>query len=247
MESDRTARASVVVTLNRNESTAGISATPKAELRWYFGFFIVSGFCGLVYEVVWLRLAMASFGVNTALASIVISTFMAGLGFGSWGAGILTRRILKHSGPLTLRLYSIAEMLIGISSLAVPFQLRLGRFLLLQHTGSFSGGGKVRAILHLAGILVAITIVPWCTCMGSTFPLLMSVIRQTARPASERSFSYLYVANVLGALLGTLASALVFIELFGFQGTLLCRWQPECNPGAVRLRIKLPHRLAHFD
>ena len=56
--------------------------------------------------------------------------------------------------------------------------------------------------------------------MGSTFPLLMQVIRQTARPVSELSFSYLYIANVLGALLGTIASAFVLIELLGFQGTL---------------------------
>ena len=82
--------------------------------RWFFSFFIVSGFCGLVYEVVWLRLAMASFGVTTALASIVISMFMAGLGLGSWGAGRLTNRILSGNGPRVLRFYSIAELLVGI-------------------------------------------------------------------------------------------------------------------------------------
>jgi predicted membrane-bound spermidine synthase len=185
---------------------------------WYFGFFVVSGFCGLVYEVVWLRLAMASFGVTTALVSIVISMFMAGLGLGSWGAGVLTRRVLDTDGPRVLRFYSLAELLVGISSLAVPLQLKLGR-LLLQHMGSFGAWQTSRYYL-LAGLWVAITLVPWCTCMGSTFPLLMAVIRQTARPTSERSFSYLYVANVFGALLGTIASAFVLIELLGFQGTL---------------------------
>ena len=189
-----------------------------SNLRWYFVFFIVSGFCGLVYEVVWLRLAMASFGVTTALVSIVISMFMAGLGLGSWGAGVLTRRILAADGARALRFYSIAELLVGISSLAVPFQLKLGR-LLLQHMGSFGAWQTSRYYL-LAGLWIAITLVPWCTCMGSTFPLLMAVIRQTARATSQRSFSYLYVANVLGALLGTLASAFVLIELLGFQGTL---------------------------
>jgi hypothetical protein len=33
----------------------------------YFGFFFVSGFCSLVYEVVWQRLAMASCGVTTPI------------------------------------------------------------------------------------------------------------------------------------------------------------------------------------
>jgi len=204
--------------LEQGEPNTSEPGIPASNLGWYFGFFVVSGFCGLVYEVVWLRLAMASFGVTTALVSIVLSMFMAGLGLGSWGAGILTRRFLHADGPRTLRFYSIAELLVGISSLVVPLQLKLGRPL-LQHIGSFGAWQTSRYYL-LAGLWVAITLVPWCACMGSTFPLLMAVIRQTARPASERSFSYLYVANVLGAFLGTVASAFVLIELLGFHGTL---------------------------
>ena len=202
----------------QSESNTGERDISVSYLRWCFGFFVVSGFCGLVYEVVWLRLAMASYGVTTALASIVISMFMAGLGLGSWGAGVLTRRVLATDGRRALRFYSIAELLVGISSLAVPLELKFGR-LLLQHMGSF-GAWQTSRYYIIVGIWVAITLVPWCTCMGSTFPLLMAVIRQIARPTSERSFSYLYIANVLGALLGTLVSAFILIELFGFQGTL---------------------------
>jgi len=187
-------------------------------LSWYFGFFVVSGCCGLIYEVVWLRLAMASFGVTTALASIVISMFMAGLGLGSWGAGKAMGRLRASEGRQVLRLYSIAELLVGVSSIAVPFELKLGR-LLLQHMGGL-GTWQTSGYYLLAGVLIAITLVPWCTCMGATFPLLMAVIRQTAASNSERSFSYLYVANVLGALLGTLGSAFLSIEFLGFQGTL---------------------------
>src|SRR5437763_12805273 len=97
------------------------------RMRWYFIFFVVSGFCGLVYEVVWLRLAMASFGVTAALVSIVLSMFMAGLGLGSWGVGILTRRVLHGAGRRALRFYSFAELLIGTSALVVPLELNLGR------------------------------------------------------------------------------------------------------------------------
>lgn len=206
------------LTQDRSESNTRVPNNQISSLRWCFGFFVVSGFCGLVYEVVWLRLAMASFGVTTALASIVIAMFMAGLGLGSWGAGKLTRRATAVDGTRSLRLYSIAELMIGISSLAVPLEFKLGRFV-LQHMGSF-GVWQSSRYYFLVGILAAITLIPWCTCMGATFPLLMSVIRQTAGAASQRSFSYLYVANVLGALIGTLASALILIELLGFRGTL---------------------------
>src|SRR5215510_16321517 len=82
-------------------------------MRSYFLFFLLSGFCSLVYEVVWLRLSMASFGVTTAFVSIVLSTFMAGLGLGSWGAGVLSRRIKRPR--VGLQLYALAEIIIGIS------------------------------------------------------------------------------------------------------------------------------------
>jgi len=223
--------------LERGEPSVREHDIPVSNLSWYFVFFVVSGFCGLVYEVVWLRLAMASFGVTAALVSIVLSMFMAGLGLGSWGAGVLTRRVLGSDGPRALRFYSIAELLVGISSLVVPLQLKLGR-LLLQHMGSFGAWQTSRYYL-LAGLWVAITLVPWCTCMGSTFPLLMAVIRQTAKSTSERSFSYLYLANVLGALLGTIASAFVLIELLGFHGTLYVAGSLNTILALLAFRISL--------
>ena len=56
-------------------------------MTWYFLFFFLSGFCCILYEIVWLRLSMAQFGVTSALVAIVLSTFMAGLGVGSWASG----------------------------------------------------------------------------------------------------------------------------------------------------------------
>ncbi len=166
---------------------------------------------------------MASFGVTTALVSIVLSIFMGGLGLGSWGAGILTRKLARSKPSGGLRLYSLAELLIGCSALLVPIELKLGRNLLL-HMGNL-GAWQTWRYYSLAGIWLVITLLPWCTFLGSTFPLLMSSIRKTCGSASERSFSLLYVANVLGALLGTVVSAFVLIEFLGFQGTL---WVAAC-------------------
>src|SRR5207248_9926604 len=182
-------------------------------MRWYFIFFVVSGFCGLVYEVVWLRLAMASFGVTTATVSIVVSMFMAGLGGGSWAAGALMRR--RPDGRGALRIYAFAELMVGVSSLSVPHELRFGRLLLQASANSASWQSS--RFYELAGLWIAVTLIPWCMCMGATFPLLMSAIRQTSPTRSERSFSFLYVANVMGAVLGTLISAFFLIEMMGFQ------------------------------
>ena len=204
--------------LETRDRVAQRCAMGMPRLNWYFAFFIISGFCGLVYEVVWVRLAMASFGVTTALVSIVLSMFMAGLGLGSWGAGRIARHELRSAGRLMLRLYAVTELLIGVSSVTVPLLLKLGRDLIL-HATRF-GGWQSSGYYVLAGIWIAVTLLPWCTCMGATFPFLMAVIAQTDVDKTKHSFSYLYIANVLGALLGTVASAFLLIELLGFQGTL---------------------------
>jgi predicted membrane-bound spermidine synthase len=106
---------------------APVLSVEVCSMIWYFLFFFISGFCGILYEIVWLRLSMAQFGVTSALVSIVLSMFMAGLALGSWASGALMRRYGKQAGNLGLRLYALTELLIGISALLVPLQLRLGR------------------------------------------------------------------------------------------------------------------------
>ncbi len=177
----------------------------------FFCFFFLSGFCSLVYQVVWLRMAMADFGVTTALVSIVLSVFMAGLAFGSWGGGKLVRRFENRPARFFVRLYGASELAIGISGLAVAPLLRYGRSLFAVQNGHAAWGS---AGYYLAsGSWVALVMLPFCTCMGATFPLAMAGIK--------KSFSFLYLANVLGAMAGALSSAFVFIELMGFSKTLL--------------------------
>jgi spermidine synthase len=183
-------------------------------MGWYFVFFFLSGFCSVLYELVWLRLSMAQFGVTTAMVSIVLSVFMGGLGLGSWASGEWIRRHGEKMSFPPLRVYAAIELLIGASGILVPYELGLGRGI-LEHLGSTS---SVEYYI-VAGLWVAIALIPWCTLMGATIPIGMLAIKRMLPPEASRSFSYLYMANVLGALFGT-ALPLFFIELFGFHGTL---------------------------
>ena len=187
------------------------------SLQWFFGFFAVSGFCSLIYQVVWMRLAMADFGVTTPMVSIVLSVFMAGLALGSWGAGALVERIAQRTAATPLRLYAAAELLIALSGETVPQALARGRHLL----AASAGGAEWGSLSHYAvsGAWITLVLLPFCACMGATFPLAMAAIRKS-QGGDLRSFSYLYVANVIGASLGSLLSAFVLIEILGFRGTL---------------------------
>ncbi len=183
-------------------------------MLWFFLFFLVSGFCSILYEIVWLRLAMAQFGVTSALVSIVLSMFMAGLGLGSWLSGRFIRKSGDSAGFSALRFYALTELLIGCSALLVPLELSWGRHL-LEHAGLSS---SVAYYLG-SGAWVALTLIPWCACMGATIPIAMHAIRQRFASEAPRSFSYLYLSNVAGAILGALLPPLI-IELVGFHGTL---------------------------
>jgi spermidine synthase len=183
-------------------------------MNWYFVFFFVSGFCSILYEIIWLRQAMAQFGVTSPLVSIVLSAFMAGLGLGSWVSGSLIRKYGSRLRIPPLRLYALAELLIGCSAIAVPHQLHWGRKL-LEHTSISSSWSYYLG----SGTFIALTLVPWCACMGATIPLGMWAIKNGSSREAQRSFSLLYLANVLGAVAGA-TLPLLMIELRGFRETL---------------------------
>lgn len=185
-------------------------------MRWYFLFFFVSGFCSLVYEVVWLRLAMAQFGVNTPLVSVVLSVFMAGLGLGAWAAGRWTAR-LGETPSAPLAGYALAELAIAAAGWLVPSVLAVGHNLLVTAGGD--AGWDSPSYFAAAAGWVTLALLPGCTAMGATLPLAMAAVASRFAAQARRSFSYLYLANVLGAVLGTAVPAFALIEWLGFRGT----------------------------
>jgi predicted membrane-bound spermidine synthase len=186
----------------------------KAFRGVFLSLFFVSGFCSVLYELVWLRLSMAQFGVTTAMVSIVLSVFMAGLGLGSWTSGAWIRQYGDRLKIPALRLYALIELFIGVSGIVVPYELRWGGRLMERLDLSSSV-----AYYCISGVSVACALVPWCALMGATIPVGMRATRQMLPGEAERSFSYLYTANVAGAVVGTVLPLLV-IELLGFHGTL---------------------------
>jgi spermidine synthase len=178
-----------------------------------FAIFFCSGFCSLLYQVVWLRLAFASFGIITPVLSVVISVFMLGLGVGSVVAGRGVEGWSRRFRVNPVHLYSGAEFGIGIGAFTVPWLFQIGEHALLRLGDASSSG-----YLFLSALSIAITLLPWCVLMGATFPLMMSFIRHI-RPSDTTGFSFLYVANVFGAAAGAALTAGVLVELLGFRGS----------------------------
>src|SRR3954466_5475247 len=101
----------------------------KQNTRLYrvlFLLFVVSGFCGLLYQVVWLRLAFAAFGVITPVLSIVLSVFMLGLSVGSWLGGRWITALTTRTGRSAIWFYAASELCLGIGGLVVPMIFAVG-------------------------------------------------------------------------------------------------------------------------
>jgi spermidine synthase/MFS family permease len=164
--------------------------------------------------VVWTRLAFASFGIITPVLSVVLSIFMLGLAIGSWLGGRFIASLVKKTGLSAAVFYACAELLIGLGAFAVPKLFVFSEHILLP-TGQMD---SFRYLL-LSALVLAFSILPWCVCMGTTFPLMMAYVRERDCKNTE-SFSFLYLANVLGAMSGALLTAVVLVELLGFRHTL---------------------------
>jgi len=182
--------------------------------RVLFFLFFLSGFSSLVYQVVWTRLAFASFGIITPVLSVVLSVFMLGLAIGSWAGGRWIPALAGKSGLSAAFFYAGAELVIGLGAFAVPKLFSVGEHILLA-------GGETDSFRYLffSALVLAVSILPWCVCMGATFPFMMAYIRERDFQDKE-SFSFLYLANVLGAMSGTFTAAIIWIELWGFHHTL---------------------------
>src|SRR6185369_15652451 len=175
--------------------------------RILFVLFFLSGACSLVYQVIWTRMAFASFGIITPVLSVVLSVFMLGLSVGSWAGGRAVSSLVRRTGISAIYFYAAVEFLIGVGAFVVPKLFGWGEQLLLT-----SGETNSVRYLTLSAIVLAVAIFPWCVCMGMTFPMMMAYVREQ-NSRSTRSFSFLYLANVAGAMSGILLSAAVWIEL----------------------------------
>ena len=217
------------------------SRTTSLSLRrlWFLLFFL-SGFSSLAYQVIWTRMAFASFGIITPVLSVVISVFMLGLAVGSWAGGRWISGCTRKTGLPAIIFYAFAELLIGLGAFAVPRLFALGERVLLAagQTDSFQ-------YLSLSAAVLAAAILPWCVCMGTTFPFMMAYIRERDQ-AHAQSFSFLYLANVLGAMSGTFLTAVVLVELLGFHHTLWLAAAGNFTIAAICLWLvrKQPTRMA---
>jgi spermidine synthase len=190
----------------------GTKGIPMIRRIVYLLFFL-SGFCGLVYELVWLRKLALIFGNTTIATSVVLFTFMAGLAAGSMIFGRLIDRQTS-----ALKWYGQLELGIAVSALIILYVLiPLSNYL---YVFIFQSVSTSDAVLTLARFFFAslLLIVP-TTLMGGTLPIISKSLIQEERTLGAQ-IGRLYSLNTFGGVLGVFCTAFYLLRGWGEDRTL---------------------------
>ncbi len=173
--------------------------------------FFGSGFSGLVYEVVWMRLLSLIFGNAVYASATVLAGFMGGLAIG----GFLFGRVADRAQN-PLRLYGLLELLVGAFALVFPFLLKALVPVYLWYA-RVSGASYHSLSFAQAVLLVLVLLVP-TTLMGGTLPLLTRYLTRRT-DVLGRNLGLLYGLNTWGAVLGCAAAGFILIATLGVRAT----------------------------
>jgi predicted membrane-bound spermidine synthase len=157
----------------------------------------------LLYQVCWQRLLFQSVGVDLQSVTIIVSTFMFGLGLGALAGGELADRYPER----TLALFALIELVTGAFGAASPW--------LLHAVGAATVHCSV-AVISLVnfGLLLIPT-----TLMGATLPILVTHVVRTFRNLGV-SVGVLYFSNTLGAALGAFLTGFLVLYYCGLTATI---------------------------
>jgi len=179
-------------------------------------FFFISALCGLLYEVVWIRVAGTVIGNTTFAIGTVVGVFMGGLGVGAWWGGRLADR---RQGAALLRLYGLLEGGVAVAAVLVPLLISASEPL---YQALWNSVGQLTAVYAALRVLLmgAVLIVP-TTLMGATLPVLTRYLSDSSQAAAGEA-GRAYAVNTFGGVAGTLLSGLWLIPTFGLHATTWC-------------------------
>ena len=172
---------------------------------------IFSGFAGLAYELLWVRLLALSFGSTAASFSTVLAVFFGGLAIGSWLGGRVAKRVSRP-----IRAYALLELGTGLSALVlypaiVQLETLFGRF----DPGPTTWGTILR-LVTAALVLILPTVL-----MGATVPFVTRAMVDRDDNVG-RVTAYIYAFNTFGACLGAYMTTFWLLPYVGiFRATLL--------------------------
>ena len=150
-------------------------AAPRRTRRLLLFAAFLCAICGFAYELVIIALGTVLFGSSTEQTALVLGTFVAAMGIGSWLGGRVPDRYAIHA---FVGLEAVVALLGGLSALAL---FSAYAWLDLYELA-------VRSLSILLGLLV-----------GAEIPLLASILQRVREERTSSTVGTLLAADYVGA------------------------------------------------
>jgi spermidine synthase len=189
---------------------AGFHAPPGRGLRvTILALFFLSGACGLVYEVVWMRMLTLVFGATAFATSTILASFFSGLALGSFSFG----RVIDRGGN-PLKTYALLEAGVGVFAFLMPVFFSALNGFYVQAYRQFDLGFTSLSLLRFA-LSFLVLLIP-ATLMGGTLPVMVKYfVRRKERLGWN--VGALYALNTFGAVVGTVSAGFFLILFLGVR------------------------------
>ncbi len=190
-------------------SSAEQKAGTSRLVPFVFG---LSGFAGMVYQLGWTRALVLSIGSSTYSFSIILTSFLASLGLGSF----LYRRLFSNREP-SVRDLSVLQLVIALSALLVTGgiglfpKLKLATLPHLKHSFALVVTSDAAAVFFML-------LIPTLA-LGLTFPLVTHLYASRLEELGRR-LGEAYAANTVGAILGSFLGGFVLIPTIGLERSI---------------------------
>jgi spermidine synthase len=215
------------------EPTAAAAAAAPPRARAALALSALSGFAGMVLEVLWSRTLEHWTAAFVTSFAVLLAVYLLALALGAAATRKLAARV---AAPVA----SAALLLAGAGVSAVLPVAAAPRWRAWQRALWPRPPGLVRVgLLHKAGdaLLHAVYLEgAACLLMGAAFPF---VARAIVRPGTDRAGSatgVLFTVNTLAGVAGALTACFVWLPLLGQQGAYLLAGALLTLGGAVAIR-----------
>lgn len=173
--------------------------------------FILSGFAGLMYQVIFGKMLSTTFGSNSLAIYIILATYMIGISLGSYFISISN----KNNEIPPLFKYSICEGAIALYCAITPILFIIIDSLyvdLISYNNSIYYIVFIKVVLGILGLIIPTVL------MGMTTPILLKEFSKDEN--NSVSIAKLYSLNTLGAAFGALISGYIIIPSIGIKNSI---------------------------
>ena len=180
--------------------------------------FSLAGFVSLSYEVLWTRLLVFKLKMTIYAFSIMLTTFLMGIGIGSIVVSIIEKYnlIKNHS-----KAFGVVESFIGLMGLSTIILFsQIDSISIFDIIGDFKSSISWNKLIFTEILLSGMIMIVPTILMGMTFPLVSRIFTQDIKIVGK-TIGSIYSVNTIGSILGSCVTGFILVKTLGTQKSII--------------------------